>query len=411
MLGFCGSGYSGMQFQPNAETIEGTLFKALVKVGAISEDNSDDPVKVNLARAARTDAGVHAAGNVVSIKAIVEIPGVDDLVRSLNEALPPQIRVWSVLRAVNSFNARSRCDSRMYTYYFPSYLLIPPKPKFDTADESSGSTSTSTSTSITSDADLAEKRRWRVSEDTVTALREFAKKFIGTHNFHNFTVEKDFKDRSSQRFMKSIHIADPVVHGETEWISLLIHGQSFMLHQIRKMMATLVLSVRSGTPPSLLDEMFGPKTVFVPKMPSLGLLLESPIFESYNEKIAPASKLSPDDPEYRPQILFEAHKEAMERFKQEHIYAAMRATEDMFGLFNDWIKSIDVYKGGDLSYFIGGGAIPEHAIVKKGVRRQNPFRELKRFDANNYERVVPMEEDTAFDDEKVDRRMLDEMEG
>lgn len=178
--------------------------------------------------------------------------------------------------------------------------------------------------------------------------------------------------------------------------------------------------------------MFGPKTVFVPKMPSLGLLLESPIFESYNEKIAPASKLSPDDPEYRPQILFEAHKEAMERFKQEHIYAAMRATEDMFGLcvhpfkksvldslihpihhdrFNDWIKSIDVYKGGDLSYFIGGGAIPEHAIVKKGVRRQNPFRELKRFDANNYERVVPMEEDTAFDDEKVDRRMLDEMEG
>lgn len=53
--------------------------------------------QVNLARAARTDAGVHAAGNVVSIKAIVEIPGVDDLVRSLNEALPPQIRVWSVV--------------------------------------------------------------------------------------------------------------------------------------------------------------------------------------------------------------------------------------------------------------------------------------------------------------------------
>jgi tRNA pseudouridine38-40 synthase len=107
LIGFCGSGYSGMQFQPNARTIEGTLFEALVKAGAISEDNSDDPMKVNLARAARTDAGVDAAGNVVSIKIINEIPGVDNLVAKINEELPPQIRLWDIARTVNSFNART----------------------------------------------------------------------------------------------------------------------------------------------------------------------------------------------------------------------------------------------------------------------------------------------------------------
>ncbi len=131
LMGFCGSGYSGMQMcvgfslislimrakcsisQPDhIKTIEGVLFKALVKVGAVSQDNADNPSKVRrvanaelyifnlvcvrsaLARAARTDAGVHAAGNVVSLKMIITIPGVSDLVARINEELPPEIRIW-----------------------------------------------------------------------------------------------------------------------------------------------------------------------------------------------------------------------------------------------------------------------------------------------------------------------------
>lgn len=85
------------------------------------------------------------------------------------------------------------------------------------------------------------------------SLRTIAQKYNGTHNFHNFTVGRDFSDRSTIRFMKSIEvsflsfstalllidglvvlvkIADPVVYGNTEWISVLFHGQSFMLHQV-----------------------------------------------------------------------------------------------------------------------------------------------------------------------------------
>lgn len=112
--------------QPNVRTIEGVLFEAFVKSGAVSEENSDDPVKVSLARAARTDAGVHAAGNVVNMKLITSPPGVDDLVAAVNDNLPPEIRVWNIvrplytcflyrssstpfsqLRVQNSFNSRS----------------------------------------------------------------------------------------------------------------------------------------------------------------------------------------------------------------------------------------------------------------------------------------------------------------
>jgi tRNA pseudouridine38-40 synthase len=67
LLGFCGSGYSGMQMcgmgyltilrrnltflvdsQKDVKTIEGVLFNALVKIGAVSQDNADDPTKVNV---------------------------------------------------------------------------------------------------------------------------------------------------------------------------------------------------------------------------------------------------------------------------------------------------------------------------------------------------------------------------
>jgi tRNA pseudouridine38-40 synthase len=53
---------------PGARTIEGDLFKALCAIGAVSKDNSVDQKKVGFMRACRTDKGVHAAGQVVSLK-------------------------------------------------------------------------------------------------------------------------------------------------------------------------------------------------------------------------------------------------------------------------------------------------------------------------------------------------------
>lgn len=164
------------------------------------------------------------------------------------------------------------CDSRKYTYFFPTYLLIPPKPggKLHQAlhqqatsdipaspgqapsDDIHSFWSETEDMLSTREDDLRRKRRWRIDNDLVTLLRESAKKFEGTHNFHNFTVGRDFGDRSSQRHMKKIEviiiswtilaqahdwlplqISDPAVYGDTEWMSVILHGQSFMLHQVR----------------------------------------------------------------------------------------------------------------------------------------------------------------------------------
>ena len=54
--------------------------------------------------------------------------------------------------------------------------------------------------------DLRRKREYRITPEQLAALRDSAKKFEGSHNFHNFTVGRDFKDRSCQRFLKSIEV-------------------------------------------------------------------------------------------------------------------------------------------------------------------------------------------------------------
>jgi tRNA pseudouridine38-40 synthase len=60
----------------------------------------------------------------------------------------------------------------------------------------------------------------------------------------------------------------------TEWLSLKVHGQSFMLHQIRKMVSLIVMLVRTDTPLKLIPETFKANKINIPKAPSLGLLLE-----------------------------------------------------------------------------------------------------------------------------------------
>jgi tRNA pseudouridine38-40 synthase len=77
-------------------------------------------------------------------------------------------------------------------------------------------------------------------------------------------------------------------------------------------------------------------------MPSLGLLLESPVFDSYNNKVSAINQtLQPSDPEYRPPIDFDIHREAMETFKQQYIYDNMRAIEDRDGMY---VYVIDVLR-------------------------------------------------------------------
>ena len=68
----------------------------------------------------------------------------------------------------------------------------------------------------------------------------------------------------------------------------------------------------------------------VPKMPALGLLLECPVFEAYNRKVAATNERIHDsnDPEHRQPIDFGVHREIIGEFKSGQIHAQMRDIEE-----------------------------------------------------------------------------------
>jgi tRNA pseudouridine38-40 synthase len=134
LMGFCGTGYHGMQFQKdeNMPTIESELLQALGKCGAVEECNMDLS-EIGFQRCAR----VHALGQVVSAKLILP-SGVDDessepstlLAEEINKYLPEQIRCWGHVRVAGGFNAKNRCSSRVYEYLLPTENSLPRKERY-----------------------------------------------------------------------------------------------------------------------------------------------------------------------------------------------------------------------------------------------------------------------------------------
>jgi tRNA pseudouridine38-40 synthase len=450
MIGYSGTGYKGMQIDNKQKTIEGDLFNAFVAAGAISKANASDPKKSSLVRCARTDKGVHAAGNVVSLKLIIEE---EDIVEKINSHLSEQIRVWGIQRTIGSFSCYQACDSRWYEYLIPTHSFLPPhpssfmgkkleeyaesandvegyrkrqaevatfwseveekhiKPILDSLDDSirplveealyntevidappgedalvdasydeedkkdkedkedkPSTTEAAQETAqperdstskpedeikevidtikqneptLTLDNDtdgsrplpkgvvnqpaleeaikalkkayIDVKKAYRISPERQARVQAALDNYLGTHKYHNYTVHKNYNDKSAQRYIKSFKVAPkPIIINETEWLSLKVHGQSFMMHQIRKMVGMAALTVRCGTDPKIMEESFGKAVVRIPKAPGLGLLLERPVFDSYNA--IQAKKHG------REKIDFSKYEKQIEEFKEREIY-------------------------------------------------------------------------------------------
>ncbi|GMM52167.1 pseudouridine synthase [Starmerella bacillaris] len=440
-IGYCGTGYHGMQLNNPHKTIEGDLFQALVKAGAISEDNADDPKKSSFLRAARTDKGVHAAGNVVSLKMIVEDP---EIVNIINSHLPEQIRVWGFTRTNRAFECRKMCSSRVYEYVLPTYCLMNPGPLTKLGEvmrqktnrlaegelatecknfwdeilkelESQGVTydvlkslkeshdrdlkeaknaeketkengtetetkenetkeTTETETKETTETtetkttetkpesnqpedesslpseikimkqvENASRRSYRANPARIEALSNCLQRYVGVHNFHNFTVGKPYKDPSAMRVMHSLKVSEPFVINNTEWVSVKIHGQSFMLHQIRKMIALAVLAVRTNTDPAKIDHLFTSDRVSIPKAPALGLLLERPMYDAYNNRLG---KLGHES------ISFDKYDKDIDAFKNKFIYDKIYAKEKEENEFQAFFGYMDTYRLNGLLDFL-----------------------------------------------------------
>ncbi|XP_076948524.1 uncharacterized protein LOC143620806 [Bidens hawaiensis] len=121
LLAYSGAGYQGMQRNPGAKTIESDLHHALYLSHAISQPDRDCPKRFHFARAARTDKGVSALGQVVSGKFKLDPLGL--FVEGVNDKLGDRVRVFGFKRVTNTFSAKKSCDQRRYVYLLPVFAL------------------------------------------------------------------------------------------------------------------------------------------------------------------------------------------------------------------------------------------------------------------------------------------------
>lgn len=165
------------------------------------------------------------------------------------------------------------------------------------------------------------EKAYRIDPHRLERVRSTLSRYIGTQNFHNYTVDKSFRDASAKRVVKSFVISsDPIIIGDTEWLSLKVHGQSFMMHQIRKMVSMAAMIVRCGCHEGRIQDSYMADKLTIPKAPGLGLLLERPVFDTYNERCNGQYEREPID--------FKKYEKEMEEFKQREIYQRIFREEE-----------------------------------------------------------------------------------
>lgn len=173
-------------------------------------------------RAARTDKGVHAIGQVVSLKMILDAH--EDIVGKINEFLPSQIRVWGrnllpffnpvgYIRTVSSFHCKNFCDSRIYEYILPTFVLSPLTSLDDQkalVDDQRAMDQEESRRAFVAPSPTPEElelyKSFRISEARLEAFRDLLKKFEGTRNFHNYTSNKGFEEANSIRHILNISV-------------------------------------------------------------------------------------------------------------------------------------------------------------------------------------------------------------
>jgi tRNA pseudouridine38-40 synthase len=115
-IAYDGTDFHGWQRQPREPTIQGCIEQALAEI--LGE-------KASLTASGRTDAGVHAAGQVANFKTECKI-GPDNLRRALNGKLPQTVRILSVREMPLGFHARFSARSKTYRYRLLLATVCPP---------------------------------------------------------------------------------------------------------------------------------------------------------------------------------------------------------------------------------------------------------------------------------------------
>lgn len=309
MLSFSGKDYMGMQNQRSQglKTIEGELLEAFFKGGHIDPEWLENPQKAFFARASRTDKGVSALKMVISLKLPPDEP---TLVENVNSLLPADIRLHSVVRVTKNFNCKSAADARTYLYLTPTFAFSP-------------------CTEVISES-------WRCEESTIKNVNEVLKLFHGSHYFHNYTSGKLPLEPSSRRHIYEFVCGEPFEKDGLEWCIIKIKGQSFMLHQIRKMIGMTMAIVRGHTSLSKIEETFGTERIDLPRAPGLGLVLEQVHFDRYNKRYGSDGMHEP--------LSWEKVEEQVTRFKEDIVFSDIISTEVSTHSMLEWMSVLPMHQ-------------------------------------------------------------------
>ncbi len=199
-IAYDGTGYVGWQRQETGESIQGLIEDALAKI---------DGNTVTLHGAGRTDAGVHALGQVASAR-IAAAHDDATLTRALNANLPPAIRIIAVETVPEDFHARFSATGKVYEYRIWNGPAVPP---------------------------FVRLYAWHVPQPLEIARLDAATAaIVGEHDFAAFQGAGAVTHTTVRRVTSARWRVDP----EGRTVTFEIAGDGFLRHMVRSVTGTLV---------------------------------------------------------------------------------------------------------------------------------------------------------------------------
>jgi tRNA pseudouridine38-40 synthase len=238
-LAYDGTAFHGWQVQPGLATIQGTLEEILSGI---------EGVPVQVAGSGRTDAGVHALGQVAAFSIENPIPAAN-LRRAINRLLPPAIRVLSAEEVGPGFHPRFQAKAKTYEYRICRGEVCPP---FEWP--------------------FVHHYPYPLDAGRMSCL---ARTFEGEHDFTAFAASDD---RDAEGRSKVRTVFSSVLESSPERLVYRIRGSGFLKHMVRNIVGTLIEAGKGN-----IADLTVLPAVSGPTAPAKGLFLMSVEYGSGDE--------------------------------------------------------------------------------------------------------------------------------
>jgi tRNA pseudouridine38-40 synthase len=239
---YAGTRYSGWQIQKNAKTIQGEIDRAVRTVTGRKD--------FELYGAGRTDAGVHAIGQVAHLDVSTSVPA-ETLRRRLNDDLPSDINILAADPVPHRFHARHDAVARRYLYQVARRRTA-----------------------------FAKSYVWWVKEALeVERIRTAAHAFVGMRDFKSFAMADD-DDEGGKSTLVLLERLEIVEDGSLILVS--IEGSHFLWKMVRRIVGVLVEIGRGGLDPDAVAQYLAETSAAPAKLtaPASGLFLERVFYKN-----------------------------------------------------------------------------------------------------------------------------------